>query len=98
MFAFIKNARGDKRPVAAGEVLRKVVQGTVERNRWQFQYGLNTPAAVNMVILMVENTLRQDVTHGAMMVDGQKAFKNARKQAILTNFMPPFPIRTGGTV
>ena len=67
MFAFLKNDRGDKRPVAAGEVLRKVAGKAIAidyRVPWKeaggpFQYGLNTPDGVNMVILMVEDTLTQ---------------------------------------
>ena len=99
MFAFLKNDRGDKRPVAAGEVLRKVAGKAIAidyRVPWKeaggpFQYGLNTPDGVNMVILMVEDTLKQNINHGAMAVDGQNAFNAARRQAILDQLFRTFP-------
>ena len=36
-----------------------------------FQYGLNTPEVVSMVVLMIEDTLKLNLGHGAMAVDGQ---------------------------
>ena len=99
MFAFLKNERGDKRPVAAGEVLRKVAGKAIAidyRVPWKeaggrHQYGLNTPDGVNMVILMVEDTICQNVSHGALAVDGQNAFNAARRQAILNQLYASFP-------
>ena len=75
-FAFIKNERGDKRPVAAGEVLRKtsgkamVIEYSVlwKESSGRFQHGLDIPDGVNMVILRVEDTLRQNVGHGSLAV------------------------------
>ena len=74
MFAFLKNDRGDKSAVVAGEVLRKVAGKAIVidyRVPWKeaggsFHYGLNTPDRVNMVILMVEDTLKQNIHHGAV--------------------------------
>ena len=99
MFAFLKNDRGDKRPVAAGEVLMKVAGKAIAidyRVPWKeaggaFKYGLNTPDGVNMVILMVEDTLKQNINHGAMAVDGQNAFNAARRQAMLHQLFRTFP-------
>ena len=62
----------DVRPVAAGEVLRKAAGKALaidhkvpwKESSGRFQYGLNTPDGVNMVVLMVEDTLRQNVGHG----------------------------------
>ena len=53
MFALLKNPKGDKRPVVAGEVLRKAAGKAMAiefRLPWKeaggkFQYGLNTPDA-----------------------------------------------------
>ena len=99
MFAFMKNQLGDKRPVAAGEVLCKAAAKamTIEfRVRWKeasgrFQYGLNTPCAVNMVVLMAEDTLQQNAGHGAMAIDGPNAFNAAKRQAILDRICATFP-------
>ena len=44
-----------------------------------------------MVILMVADTLKQNVGHGAMAVDGQNAFNAARRQAILDALYATFP-------
>ena len=58
MFAIVKNDSGDKRPVAAGEVLGKVAR---KDSSGQSRYGLNSSHAVIMVVLMVEDTLKQNV-------------------------------------
>ena len=55
------------------------------------KYGLNTPDEVNMVVLMVEDTLRQNVGHGAMAVDGENAFNAACRQSILDRLYQTFP-------
>ena len=86
MFAFVKNQLVGKRPVAAGEVLRKAAGKAMAielRVPWKeasgrFQYGLNTPDGVNMVVLMVEDTLQQNAGHGAMAIDGQNTFNAAK--------------------
>ena len=44
-----------------------------------------------MVILMVEHTLKQNINHGAMAVDGQNAFNAARRQAIFDRLYASFP-------
>ena len=85
--------------MAAGEVLRKAAGkalATDHKVPWKessgrFQYGLNTPDGVNMVVLMVEDTLRQNVGHGAMAVDGENAFNAAKRQAILDRLYTTFP-------
>ena len=67
MVAFAQNDRGDKRPVAAGEVLRKTagkamtIQYIVpsKESSGRFQYSLSIPDGVNMVVLIVEDTLQQ---------------------------------------
>ena len=90
LFAFIKNDRGDVRPVAAGKVQRKASGKAIAIDHkvpWKeasgrFQYGLNTPDRVNMVVLMVEDTIKQNVGHGAAAVDGENAFNAAKRQAI----------------
>ena len=50
----------------------------------KFQYGLRMVS--NMVVLMAEDTLKQNVGHGAMAVDGENAFNAAKRQAILDRF------------
>ena len=65
----MKNGRGDVRPVASGEVLRKAAgkalaidqKKPLKESSGRFQYGLNTPDGVNMVVLMVEDTMKQNV-------------------------------------
>ena len=46
---------------------------------------------MNMVVLMVEDTLKQNVGHGAMAIDGKNAFNTARRQAILDQLYSIFP-------
>ena len=61
MFAFIKDDRGGKRPIVAGDSLRKIAGKAMAieyRVPWneasgRLQYGLNTPDGVNMVVLLV---------------------------------------------
>ena len=85
--------------MAAGEVLCKTAGKALaidhkvpwKESSGRFQYGLNTPDGVNMVVLMVEDTLRQNVGHGAMAVDGENAFNAAKRQAILDRLYATFP-------
>ena len=44
-----------------------------------------------MVNLMAEDTLKQNVGHGSMAVDGQNTFNAARSQAILDALYASFP-------
>ena len=53
--------------------------GTLERMQRKFQYGLNTPDGVIMVVLMVEDTLKQNMGLSAMAVDGENVFNSAKK-------------------
>ena len=46
----------------------------------RYQYGLNTPDGVNMVDLMVHDTLRQNAGHSTTTVDGRNAFNSASRQ------------------
>ena len=46
---------------------------------------------VNLVVLMVEDSLKQNVGHGAIAVDGQNAFNAAKRQAILDRLYATFP-------
>ena len=58
-----------------------------------FQYGLNTPVGdgVNMAVLMVQDTLRQNNGHSATTVDGRNAFNSASRQKILDLVYATFP-------
>ena len=74
MFAFVKDERGGKRPVVAGDSLRKTAGKAMAieyRLPWKessgrLQYGLNTPDGVNMVVLMVQESLEKHRNHCAM--------------------------------
>ena len=55
----------------------------MEVSRGKFQYGLNTPDGVNMVVLMIHDTLLQNADHSATTVDGRNAFNSASRQKIL---------------
>ena len=85
--------------MAAGEVLRKAAGKALaidhkvpwKESSGRFQYGLNTPDGVSVVVLMVEDTLGQNVGHGAMAVDGENAFNAAKRQAILDRLYTTFP-------
>ena len=46
------------------------------------EYGLNTADGVNMVVLMVTDTLRQNVGHGVTAIDGDNAFNTMKRQKI----------------
>ena len=99
MFAFLKNEAGDKRPVVAGDTLRKTAGKAMAidlRIQWKesagpHQYGLNTADGVNMVVLMVTDTLQQNLGHCATAVDGQNAFNAMRRQKILDRLFITFP-------
>ena len=77
--------------MVAGEVLRKAAaKATVIEFRlsWKeaggkFQYGLNTPDGVNMVVLLIHDTLRQNMDYSATTVDGRNTFNSALRQKIL---------------
>ena len=81
MFAFIKDERGAKRPVVAEDALRKTAGKATPieyRLPWKeasgrLQYGLHTPDGVNMVVLMVQESLKKNRDHCAMAVDGENA-------------------------
>ena len=71
---------GDKRPVLAGEVLRKAAGKAMAinfhplgRKHGKFQYGLNTLDSVNM---------EEYVGHSATTVDGRNAFNYTSRQKI----------------
>ena len=99
LFTFVKNDRGDFRPVAVSEVFRKAAGKALaidhkvpcKESSGKFQYGLNIPDGVNMVVLTVEDTLKQNIGHGAMAVDGENAFNSARRQAVLDRLHQTFP-------
>ena len=55
------------------------------------QYGLNTTEGVNMVVLIVTDTLQPNVGHGATAVDGENAFNAMRRHLILDRFFATFP-------
>jgi hypothetical protein len=82
MFAFIKDDRGGKLPIVAGDSLRKIAGKAMAieyRVPWKeasgrLQYGLNTPDGVNMVVLLVQETLEKNRGHCAMTIDGENAF------------------------
>ena len=44
------------------------------------------------MVLMVEDTLKQDVGHGAMAVDGENAFNAAKRQANMDRLQIPFDL------
>ena len=44
-----------------------------------------------MVVLMIADTLKQNLGHGAMAVDGENAFNAAKRQAILDRLYATFP-------
>ena len=52
-----------------------------------FQYGLNMSDGANMVVLMVEDTLKQN---GALALDGQNGFNAAKRQTILDRIYATF--------
>ena len=68
MFAFVKNFRGDKIPVVAGDALRKIASKAMaiefripwKESRGIFKYGLNTPEGVNVMVLMVQDSLAKN--------------------------------------
>ena len=78
--------------MVAGEVVRKAAGKAMAiefRLPWKeaggkFQYGLNTPDGVNMVILMIQDTLRQNADHSATTVDSRNAFNSSSRQKSLT--------------
>ena len=86
--------------MAAGEVLRKAAVKAMaidfkipwKESSGRLQYGLNTPDGVNLVVLMVEDSLKQNVGHGAMAIDGQNAFNATKRQAILDRLYATFPV------
>ena len=51
----------------------------------------NTPDGVNMVILMIQDTLRQNADHSATTVDSRNAFNSASRQKILDLVYATFP-------
>ena len=55
------------------------------------QYGLNTTDGVNMVVLIVTDTLQQHVGHGATAIDGENAFNAMKRQKILDRLFQTFP-------
>ena len=89
---------GDVRSVDAGEVLRKAAGKAFlidhkipwKESTGRFQYGLNSPDEVNMVVLMVEDTLGRNIGHGEIVVDGENAFNAAKRQAILDRLYATF--------
>ena len=99
MFAFLKNNQRGKRLVVAGEVLRKAADKAMAidyRLPWKeaggkVQYGLNTADGVNMVVLMVHDTLCQNVGQAATTVDGRNAFNPASRQKLLDLVYATFP-------
>ena len=46
---------------------------------------------VNMVVLMVCDTLRQNIGHSATKVDGRNAFNSASRQKIMNRVYATFP-------
>ena len=59
----------------------------------RLQYGLNTPDGVNMVVLMVHDSLVITINrhHCAMAVDGEHTFNSVRRQAVLDRLYATFP-------
>ena len=63
----------------AGETLRKTAGKAMAIDlhiQWKessgtHQYGLNTTDGVNMVVLMVTDTLQQNVEHGVTVIEGR---------------------------
>ena len=57
----------------------------------RLQYGLNTPDGVNMVVLLVQETLEKNRDHCAMTVDGENAFNSIKRQRVLDRLYATFP-------
>ena len=83
----------------AGETLRKTAGKAMAielRVQWKessgvLQYGLNSTDGVNMVVLMVMDTLQQNVGQGATAIDGENAFNAMKRQKILDRLYHTFP-------
>ena len=64
----------------------------MEESAGPHQYGPDTADGVNMVVLMLPDTLQQNIGHGATAVDGQSAFKcNERQKNLvqIVSYIPP---------
>ena len=75
----------------AGKALAIDLQIQRKESSGTHQYGLNTTDGVNMVVLMVTDTLQQNVGHGATAIDGEYAFNAMKRQKILDRLFQTFP-------
>ena len=56
----------------------------------RLQYGLNTPDGVNMVVLMVQESLEKHRHHCAIAVGGENAFNSIKRQRVLDRLYATF--------
>ena len=82
---------GDSLRKTAGKVMAIEYRLPWKESSGRLQYGLNNPDGVNMVVLMVQDSLVKNIHHCAMAVDGENAFNSVKRQAVLNRLYSTFP-------
>jgi hypothetical protein len=99
LYAFYKNEQLDICPVTTGNAQRKVCGKAIAidyKVRWKEavgvrQFGIGTPAGVDIVLLKTENTLAIYPDFSSLTVDGRNAFNSADRQKFLNKLYEKFP-------